>query len=158
MKLDFNINEVDLEYKPIPDGKYVAEIVATESKLTKKAIASGNSLDGTMLCLQIKIITGKHENRRVFCNINYHNSNEVAQKIGRQRLGEILQAFDLSSVTDSSELLERPLGIQLKTKKGDGTYRDREEVVRFFAAAPPQPAPDPIWDEPAGEVDDSTPF
>ncbi len=151
---DINFDEIKPEaFEPIPNGRYEVEIVSSEQKLTKKAEASGNAQDGTMLCLRLKITCGKFKGRNVFNNLNIFNASEVAQRIGRQRLGEILDALGLTTVNESSELHGRPLVAQLKTKKGGDGYSDREEVVRY---APSKKPADPIWDEPAGG--DDTPF
>lgn len=153
---DINFDEIKPEaFEPIPNGRYEVEIVASEQKLTKKAEASGNAKDGTMLSLRLRITEGKFENRNVFCNLNIFNRSEVAQKIGRQRLAEILEALGLSTVGDSTELHNRPIVAQLKTKKGTDGYDDREEVVRFLES---QKADDSVWNDGGDDQSEVVPF
>ena len=140
---DFNSSNVPSEnsYEMLPAGTYKAAIIRSESKLTKKANETGNPSDGTMLVLCFQVLEGPYAGRTVFSNINYMNHSEVAEKIGRQQLASIYRAFDVTSVSDSSELHDKPIQIIVKIKEGTNGYGPRAEVVKYSKWVKPQSAP-----------------
>ena len=139
---DFNSNGIESnEFENLPAGSYKAAIVRSESKLTRKATESGNAQDGTMLVLVLQVLEGPYAGRTVYSNINYLNASEVAEKIGRQQLASIYRAFDVTSVSDSSELHDKPIQIAVKIKEGTNGYGPKSEIVKFSKWVKPQVAP-----------------
>ncbi len=155
---NFNLSDVEVSpssYDLIPNGDYKACIVDSEQKLTKKAQASGNPADGTMLVLRYQILEGPHAGRQVFQNVNFMNASEQAQSIGRQQLAAVFGACGKTAVGDSSELHDVPLTISLTIKAGTNGYEDRNEVKKVKKArqGSPAPAPAPVQEQPAPQAD-----
>lgn len=123
-KLGFDLTEVkeSTGYAPIPAGEYIAMVISEQMKTTQ----SGN---GEYLALQIQIIEGEYEGRKVFENLNIFNANEQAQQIARSNLKSLGIACGLGGeFTDTSELIERPFVIRLGIDRKDP---DRNRVVGY---------------------------
>ena len=71
--------------EPLPSGKYGAQIVASEMRVTK----SGN---GQYLWLELEIIDGEYQGRKVWDRLNLINDNETARTIAEQTLSSICRA------------------------------------------------------------------
>ena len=108
-------------------GDYLMHIVKTEFKETKKK-------DGHYLACQLKVIEGENKGRVVFINLNLDNPNPVAVEIANKELNSICQACGLEGVEDSDELLNIPMSVKLKVKKGDAQWPDSNETVSYAPA------------------------
>ena len=143
---NFNANEVDpaVEFEPIPAGKYLAIITASELKPTK----SGK---GHYLELQFQIVEGAYANRNVWARLNLDNPNATAVQIARAQLSAICRAVGVLTPNDSCELHDLPLVIKVKCKKREDTGEITNEIGAFEKKAstpvPAQPARDntPPW-------------
>ena len=131
-------------YDPLPAGWYSATIAAAEIKPTK---------DGTGQYIKCKYqITGpSHSGRVVFGNINIRNASQKAEEIGRQQLGDIMRALNISRLTDTDQMVGGMLTIKLDIRLADGQYQAQNEVRGFKAAgdAARDPFPSPAKPSPA---------
>ena len=111
-------------YDPLPAGWYSATIAAAEIKPTK---------DGTGQYIKCKYqITGpSHSGRVVFGNINIRNASQKAEEIGRQQLGDIMRALNISRLTDTDQMIGGMLTIKLDIRPADGQYQAQNEVRGF---------------------------
>lgn len=114
-------------FEPLPAGWYDVIISGADYKATKNG-------SGYYIKLQYTIEGPSYQGRVVFGNLNTRNANPVAEKIGRQQLGELLAAIGLRGVTDTEQLLNHRLSIKLKIRKSD-EYGDSNDVAGFRAAA-----------------------
>lgn len=99
-------------FEPIPAGKYLAVITASETKSTK----SGT---GSYLELTFQIIDGAYKSRLLWARLNLNNPNELTVKIARSELSAICRAVGVMEPKDSSELHNLPLLITVKQKTDD---------------------------------------
>lgn len=66
----------------LPSGEYDAVIVASEMKPTSE----GN---GKYLKLELQILSGEYQNRKLFDNLNLFNPNDKAVQIARGTLSAV---------------------------------------------------------------------
>lgn len=110
------------DYGPIPGGKYVAAIVASEMRPNRAET-------GSYLQLTLEIIEGEHKGRRLWARLNLDNPSEIAQKIARAELAAICRAVGVLAPKDSEELHNLPLVINVKCKKRN----DSDEIVNVVS-------------------------
>jgi len=142
----FNAHEVEpsADFEPLPAGKYVAVVTASEMKPTK----NGN---GSYLELTFQVIEGPHKGRLVWERLNLDNPNPLTVKIARSELSAICRAVGVMEPKDSCELHNLPLVISVK-QKTDADGEVRNEVKGYAkretanGAKPAQnPNPTPPW-------------
>ncbi len=104
----------------LPAGEYEACIVASTMKPTK----DGN---GKYLELELQILNGPFQNRKVFDRLNLVNSSAKAVEIAKGTLSAICRAVGVLTPQDSSELHNKPLRIKVTVRKSD-EYGDGNEV------------------------------
>lgn len=132
MRLDETFRVADLpktesrSFDPLPEGVYEVRIAGAEVKTTK----AGN---GKYLAIRYDVLTGEHERRVVFGNLTLRNPNLVAEQIGRQQLGELLQAIGKSDMEDTDELIGSTLKIKVIIRESD-QYGPSNEVKGFRSA------------------------
>lgn len=151
----FNANDVppQQDYSPIPTGEYVAQIIDSDMKPTKRG-------DGQYLELTYEILEGDQKGRLVWVRLNLDNPNAKAVEIAQRQLSSICHAVDTLNVTDSQQLHYKPHVIRVEYVKADGvkTQNDTNEVKAWkkldrapAMAAPPATAaaqaaaPTPPW-------------
>jgi hypothetical protein len=129
----FNANEVEpnVGFEPLPPGDYEACIVASEFKTTKNG-------DGQYLDLELSILNGQYQNRRLFEKLNLKNANETAVQIAQGTLSAICRAVNVLQPNDSSELHNRPLRISVgvEKRKDTGELTNRIKSFKPRSAAP----------------------
>ncbi len=142
----FNANEVEptTAFEPLPAGKYLAAITASEIKPTKKG-------DGSYLQLEFTVLEGDCKGRKVWDRLCINHPNDLTQKIARGNLSAICRAVSVMQPGDSVELHNLPLVITVKCKKREDNGEIANEVKGYAAkeAAQGQPQQAP--------VDDNTP-
>ena len=136
----FDANQVEpvTNFDPVPAGKYLAVITASEMKPTKNG-------KGSFLELQFQVIEGEHANRNVWARLNLDNPNQQAVQIARGQLSALCRAVGVLTPKDSCELHNLPLVIDVRCKKRQDTDELTNEVKGFLkkeapAAAPARPA------------------
>jgi hypothetical protein len=136
----FNANDVEptATFEPLPAGKYLATITASEMKPTKKG-------DGSYLQLEFTVVDGDCKGRKVWDRLCINHPNELTQKIARGNLSAICRAVGVMQPRDSVELHNLPLVVTVKCKKredtGDVTNEVKGYAKRESAAGQPQQAP-----------------
>jgi hypothetical protein len=122
---------------PIPAGKYVAAIVASEMKPTKNGA-------GQYLECEYQVLDGEHKGRKVWSRHNLQHPNAQTVQIARGELSAICRAVGIMTPKDSSELHNLPLSITVKLKKRDDNGELTNEVSAWSkkdaAAGVPQQA------------------
>ena len=122
----FNANTVEpnTTFEPIPAGKYLAAIVESETKPTKKG-------DGSYLQLKLVVLEGEYKNRNVWDRLCLNHPNELTQKIARGALSAICRAVGVLQPKDSVELHNLPLQVSVKLKKREDTGEMTNEVKGY---------------------------
>jgi hypothetical protein len=131
---DANTVEPTTEFDPVPAGKYLAVITASEMKATKNG-------KGSYLELQFQIIEGECANRNVWARLNLDNPNQQAVQIARAQLSAICRATGIMTPNDSCELHNLPLVIDVRCKKREDNGEISNEIKGFSKKeAPAAPA------------------
>lgn len=138
--LDFNAHDVEptTAPDPLPAGKYLAAITASEMKPTK----AGN---GTYLQLEFTVLEGQYKGRKTWDRLCISHPNDLTQRIARGNLSAICRAVGVMQPRDSVELHNLPLVITVKCKKRADTGEVANEIggyaKRESAVGQPQQAP-----------------
>jgi hypothetical protein len=153
----FDANKVDPN-KPLehlPAGDYPVIIVKSEMKPTSNG-------DGQYLELEMQVVRGPHQNRKLYDRLNLINKSEKAVQIARGTLSAICRAVGVLTPNDSTELHYKELVAAVKVKMYEGNPGNevkgyKSAGVGSFAApqtppagggylggAPTQPAAPPV--------------
>ncbi|HOQ88261.1 MAG TPA: DUF669 domain-containing protein [Phycisphaerae bacterium] len=108
-------------FDPIPAGKYLAMITASEMKPNKAGT-------GSYLELVVTILEGEYKDRQLWVRLNLDNPNELAVKIARAELSAICRAVGVLTPRDSVELHNLPLVIKVACKK----RKDTDEIANVI--------------------------
>ncbi len=136
----FQIEEMPESSVPlaIPAGWQTFTISEAEIKETK-------ARNGQYIKLRLDVLGGEYDGRVIFENVNVRNQNEVAERIGRQQLGEIMRATGIASLNDTDQLIGGTLMAKLAVKK-DEDYGDENgdvNVIKAFKSIDGTAAPAP---------------
>jgi len=136
----FNANDVEpnAPFEPLPAGKYLATIVASEMKATKKG-------DGSYLQLEFAVLEGDCKGRKVWDRLCINHPNELTQRIARGSLSAICRAVGVMQPRDSVELHNLPLVATVSCRRRDDNGEITNEIKGYEAKAvaegQPQQAP-----------------
>ena len=136
----FNAHEVEpnAAFDPLPAGKYLAAVTASEMKPTKNG-------DGSYLQLEFTVLEGEFKDRKVWDRLCINHPNATTVKIARGNLSSICRATGVMQPRDSVELHNIPLLITVKCKKRQDTGELSNEVKGYESKASvtgqPQQAP-----------------
>lgn len=112
---DANTVEPNDSFDPLPNGDYLCIITASEMKPTKAG-------DGAYLELEMQVIEGQYQDRKLWDRLNLNNSNETAVRIARGALSSICRAVGVPQPKDSCELHDLPLLVKVACKKRDDAH------------------------------------
>ena len=132
----------------LPSGKYRAQIVESEMRVTKNGM-------GQFLWLMLDIIEGDYKGRKIFDQLNLVNPNPTTVEIAQRTLSAICHATGKMHVSDSEELHLIPMTIQVKIRPPKNGYGESNAIAYLPserscaprsakpapAAAPPSAAP-----------------
>ena len=126
-------------YELLPAGKYRAQIVESEMRVTKNGM-------GQFLWLMLDILEGEHKGRKIFDQLNLVNANPTTVEIAQRKLSAICHATGKMHVSDSEELHLIPMTIQVKVKPPKNGYGESNAIAylpaeRGAAARAAKPAP-----------------
>jgi hypothetical protein len=136
----FNANEIEpnTPFEPLPAGKYLAAITASEMKPTKRG-------DGSYVELEFTVLDGPCKDRKVWDRLCINHPNDLTQKIARGSLSAICRAVGVMQPRDSVDLHNLPLVISVKCRKREDNGEITNEVKGYeakgAAAGQPQQAP-----------------
>jgi hypothetical protein len=110
-------------FDPIPAGEYEVAIVASEMKPTKDG-------SGKYLNLELQVLSGQFQNRKLFDRLNLENKNAQAVQIAKGTLSGICRAVGVLTPKDSSELHLKPMVASVKVRKSD-EHGDQNEIKGY---------------------------
>ena len=122
-------------YDVIPAGKYRAQIVESEMRVTRNGM-------GQFLWLMLDIIEGQYQGRKLFDQLNLVNSNPQTVEIAQRTLSAICHATGKLQVNDSVDLHLVPMTIQVGVKPPKDGYSEKN-TIRYLVperTAPAAPA------------------
>jgi hypothetical protein len=134
----FDANQIDpsTPFDPIPAGKYLAVITASEQKANKAGT-------GSFLNLTFQVIEGEFKNRLLWTRLNLENPNPQAVQIARAELSAICRAVGVLAPNDSVELHDLPLMVHVKCKNRVDTGEITNEIKGFSKKELPAPSAPP---------------
>jgi hypothetical protein len=136
MTFDATTVEPTSEWKPIPAGDYVVQVVASEMKYTK----DGN---GQYLELDFQIMEGDQQGRSHIERLNLHNSNQTTVDIAQRTLSSICHAIGKMTVNDSEELHFQPMiaSVRVSPRKNEPTKLENKVNYKALEERPAAPRP-----------------
>lgn len=111
-------------FDPLPAGWYPVIISESEFKPTRKN-------DGQYLQLELTVIEGDHEGRKVWDRLNLDNPNQTAVEIAQRALSAICRAVGVMAPNDSAELHDRPFEVKLSVRPAKDSYEAANEVKGY---------------------------
>ena len=107
----------------IPEGNYTAIIVNSEMK-------DNSSGTGQFLALEVAIVDGDYRDTVFTERLNLINPNQKAVEIAYKTLARISEALGMEQTpSDSAQLHNQPLLIEIKTKKGEPWTNNQGEKI-----------------------------
>lgn len=144
-QLGYTVNANELpednggSFDPIPAGEYIVRI-------TEAGVQQTQAGTGEYIKLRMDVTGPSHEGRVLFANLNIKNPSQKAEEIGRQQLGAVMRAINLTAINDTDQLIGGDLKVKVTIRKSE-QYGDQNEVKSFKAvggsAAPMPSAPAP---------------
>lgn len=101
--------------EPVPPGRYLSQIVASEMRPTKDGM-------GQYLWLELDVLEGPFAGRKLWDRLNLVNSNPTTVEIAQRRLSAICHAVGRMQVQDSEELHLIPMIADVKVKPPKDGY------------------------------------
>lgn len=138
-------------YEILPAGRYRAQIVESEMRVTKNGM-------GQYLWLMLDILEGPHKGRKIFDQLNLVNANPTTVEIAQRTLSAICHATGKLQVNDSEELHLIPMTIQVGVKPPKDGYGERNTIRYMVQETPAQAtSPKPAATQPASAPAPSAP-
>jgi hypothetical protein len=112
--LNFDASAVEprASFEAIPAGVYDVVVVNSEKKTTKAGT-------GAFVELEMQILNGPYQNRKLWDRLNLWNPNDKAVAIARGTLSAICRAVGVLAPKDTAELHGKPLSCTVVVKKDD---------------------------------------
>ena len=121
-------------YDVLPPGKYLAQIVASEMRVTKDGL-------GQYLFLEVDILDGQYAGRKLFDRLNLINANPDAVQIAQRTLSSICRAVGKLQVSNSEQLHLIPLIADVRVRPPKGMYGESNSIRYLPRNASPAPTP-----------------
>jgi hypothetical protein len=121
----------------LPPGKYPAQIVNSEMRVTKDGM-------GQYLWFELDVLDGPYQGRKLFDRLNLVNANPQTVEIAQRTLSAICHATGRMQVQDSEELHLIPLMADVQVQPPKNGYGESNKVRylpldRGAKPATPQP-------------------
>ena len=121
-------------YEVLPPGKYLAQIVASEMRVTKDG-------HGQYLYLEVDILEGQYAGRKLFDRLNLVNANPDTVQIAQRTLSSICRAVGKMQVSNSEQLHLIPLIADVRVRPPKGMYGESNSIRYLPRNAVPATAP-----------------
>lgn len=115
-------------HEVLPAGKYRAQIVESEMRVTRNGM-------GRYLWLMLDIVEGPHQGRKIFDQLNLVNANPTTVEIAQRTLSAICHATGRLQVNDSEELHLIPMTVQVGVKPPKDEFGERN-TIRYLVPDP----------------------
>lgn len=122
----YDPNDKAEDFDVLPAGQYAVKVTAGEMKRTKKGT-------GEFLQIEMTVVEGQHQGRKIFDRFNLVNPNAEAVKIARGQFAALREAVGVLDPNDPADLMGPRFQLVLKCAKRrerlpDGTYRELDEM------------------------------
>lgn len=124
---EFDASQVNptSSYDALPVGKYLAQIIASEMRVTKDGT-------GQYLFLEIDVLDGMFAGRKLFDRLNLVNKNSDTVQIAQRTLSSLCHAVGKLQVKDSAELHLIPFIADVRIRPGKDGYGD-SNTIRYLS-------------------------
>lgn len=120
-------------YEPLERGLYEGIIVDSCIKETKAGT-------GEYIELTIQVTDGQHSGRRLWERLNVSNPNKTAEDIARSQLSMLCQAVNVTKLTETEQLHDKPFLMQVDIDRKDPS---RNRIMGYQSASKAAAAPAP---------------
>lgn len=134
-KFDSSKVEPQTGFELLPPGLYKLRLVDANEKANK-------ANTGTYVNLQFEVIEPQmYAGRRVFDMLNLNNPSEKAVQISQARLSALVRAAGLVTVSDTDELLMKPVMAKLKVRPAKDGYDAGNVIADYIHGGSEKPQP-----------------
>jgi len=136
------------DFSAVPPGTYPVLVESAEIQQNKKG-------DGHFIKLVLGILDGQQRGRKIFDRIMIQHPDQTCLAIGMKAFGALGRAIGASTLTDTSQLLNQVVAVQVRVKN-DSTYGPQNEVQKYLPPGEAQPQtgdaglPQPAYAPPPG--------
>lgn len=120
-------------FEVLPPGKYKVQITDSDMRPTKTG-------DGQYLWLEMEILEGEFQSRKLWDRLNLVNPNQQAVEIAQRQLSALCHATGKLHVTDSEALHFVPVIATVRVRPAKGDF-DASNEIRGYEAAGAVSAP-----------------
>lgn len=128
---------------PLPKGTY--PVIVMDSSIKETKAGTGHYIELTM-----QVIEGQHAGRRLWDRLNISNPNKQAEDIALAALQSLCQAVNVTNMTDTSQLHDKPFSVTVDIDRKD---ESRNRIMSYqssgWASGASQPAAAPAPAAPA---------
>lgn len=109
MKLSFDASTVEpnVGLSVLPAGTYEVAIETCEQRANKDG-------EGEHLAVMLNVVSGKHEGRKVFQNLNLWNESSKAKDFAQGTLSAICHATGIMQLEDTDALIGIPMSADIR--------------------------------------------
>ncbi|MCC2653086.1 MAG: hypothetical protein K0R61_743 [Microvirga sp.] len=124
----FNANNVPpaQDFSVLPAGEYLVQVVASEMRSTKNG-------SGRYLWLEMEILDGEYQSRKMWDRLNLENTNPQAVQIAQRQLSALCHAVGEAVVEDSEQLHNKPVIATVRVRPEQGAYSASNEIRGYKA-------------------------
>lgn len=128
-------------YEVLPPGRYLSQIVQSEMRPTKDGM-------GQYLYLEVDILEGQYQGRKLFDRLNLVNQNAETVQIAQRTLSSICRAVGKMQVSNSEQLHLIPLIVDVRVRPPKGMYGESNSL-RYLPRSPGAVPVAPVASAPA---------
>ena len=121
-------------YDVLPAGKYVAQIIESEMRVTSNGM-------GQFLWLMLDILDGPLQGRKAYDQLNLINPNPTTVEMAQRTLSAICHATGQLHVSDSEDLHFKPMTIRVSIRKPKDGGQERNQIRYLVPKDEPAPVP-----------------
>lgn len=127
--LNFDATQVapNQPFEVLPAGKYKVHVTDSDMKPTKDGA-------GQYLWLEMEILDGEYQGRKIWDRLNLVNSNQQAVEIAQRSLSALCHAVGKLQVADSEDLHFIPVIATVKVRPAKGDYAASNEIRGYEPA------------------------
>lgn len=129
---DANNVQPQSDFAPLPAGDYSAMIIDSTIKPTKNGA-------GQYLELTMQVLDGPCANRLLWDRLTIQHPNAKTVEIAQRQLSAICHAVGVLTVSDSSQLHNRPMRVRVKYLE-DQQYGPKNEIGAYKAVGASAPS------------------
>ena len=134
----FDVNDMpesqQMDFAPLPAGEYTCAIKTAEIKPTKDGT-------GKYVNLLWEVEDGEFARRTLFAIINIKNKSEVAEKIGKAQLGDIMRANGIATLTDTDQLIAAMMSLRVVIGEYQGVAKNEIKGYKDAVCGTAMPNP-----------------